>query len=118
MVAVVVEQAAKPVFYSQFVGLIFNNQDGIAKNPAMVDHMNSLPEDSIDTTDGQTSFNVDSANLGYFMHMLFANMPEGFVLNTAFDGVHTFEAPDEQGQLVRFNAQLVTVSQIAAPLPT
>lgn len=112
--AAAVEQA---VYFSQHVGIIFDTQDGIAKNSFLVEQMNSFPAGSIDTADGQTSFNVDAAQLGYFMHMMFANMPEGFMLQADFDGIHTFEGQDEQGQPARFNAQLVTLSQVPTPMP-
>lgn len=117
MVNVAQATAPQVVYFSQHVGIIFDSKDGIASNPFLVEQMNSFPKDSIDKSDSQTSFNIDAAQLGYFMHMVFANMPEGFRLQADFDGIHTFEGQDEQGHPARFNAQLVTLTQVPTPMP-
>lgn len=102
------------VYYSQFVSIAFSCDDDIAKNT----HLLSVLQNAIDVvTEGDTtSFNVLSSDLGYLMHMIYATMPEGQVLNATFDGIYAYEGKDEQGNPAKFQAQMMWIGQsFAAP---
>lgn len=106
------------VFYSQFVGFAFLDSDAISKNPWLKQELASMSDKTVTRQDGKTSFNIESANLGYFMHMMYVHMPEGFVLQADWDGIFPFEGLDEEGNEARFNAQLITIRQIPESMPT
>ena len=104
---------AAPIFFSQSIGVIFSDSDAIRNNSFLKQEIAKMPKEHITKKDGNTSFQVPTAQVGYFMHMMFANMPEGFILQSDWDGIYPFMGEDEQGNPALYNAQLVTIRQVA-----
>lgn len=103
----------KEVYFAAGIGVTFEDGNSIAKNEAVLNFMELAPEGDVVRQDGFTSFTVNAAQLGYFLHMVYCSCAEESKVQVDFDGIHTFEALDDTGALQKFNAQLVTIREVS-----
>lgn len=104
--------ATAPCYYSHNVGVTFKNDDGVAKNPRIVDALANLGPDDVTVEGDYTTFSLDTSNFAHFMHCVYCDVPEGKKLVVEFDGIYPFLAPDTNGVHQKFNAQLVTIKEV------
>ena len=100
-------------FYSHNVGVTFKDNNSVAQNPVIVDALAKLSPEDITREDGQTTFPVDTHGLAHFMHLVYCHTGDGMKLRVELDGIFPFDAPDEHGVTQRFNAQLMSLSEVA-----
>lgn len=105
-------QMTKPVFFASAMGVSFQDDNSVAKNKALLDFLKKVPVDDIVKEQNLTSFSINHADLGYFLHSVYCLTPEGKNLQVDFDGIWPFEAKDERGDTQQFNAQLVTIREL------
>jgi hypothetical protein len=105
--------ATADCYFSHNLGVTFDDGNSVAQNPAVLDALASVSPNDITKEKGQTTFPVDTHGLGHFLHLVYCHTGNGMKLRVEFDGVFPFDAPDETGALKRFNAQLLTISEVA-----
>ena len=105
----------EPCFFSLNVGVSFTNTNAVAKNTHIQEFLESDSDGAAGVTIGETEtrFSINTFKLGHFLHMVYANTPEGRKLRVDFDGIFPFDAKDEiSGSMKKFNAQLITISEV------
>lgn len=100
------------VLFANGVGVSFKDGDKIASNAALIDFLET--SDDVVKEGDFTNFSINHAQLGHFLHMAFCHASEGYKVQADFDGIYPFQAQDEQGELRWYNAQLITISEVAA----
>jgi hypothetical protein len=111
VVSDVQQKQTKQVFFAQMMGVSFDPDNTIAKNAELINIMKAVPEGDIVKEQNLTSFSIHHAEMGYLLHKIYCNTPEGMKLNVEYDGIWPFEAKDEDGSTRVFNAQLITISE-------
>lgn len=99
-------------FYSHNVGVTFKDNNSIAQNAIILDKLDSIPPEEITKENGETTFPINTQDFAHFMHLVYCHTSAGMKLRVEFDGIFPFDAPDEQGTMQSFNAQLVSISEI------
>lgn len=109
-----VEGNAKELaYFSVNVGVTFEDENPVAKNPAILDYIAQLKGKDITREAGTTTFPVLASSLAYLLHLTYVNCTDGRVINATFDGIYIFNAPEvEGGEPKQFNAQMITISEI------
>ena len=107
-------QAVPEVFLSHGIGVAFSDDNAVSVNAAVLNALEMIEANApgdIVKDNGLTSFTVGISEFAHFLHLVYCHTPEGKKLVVEFDGLYAFEAPDQQGILRNFNAQLVTISE-------
>jgi len=103
--------SSEPVYYSTTVSITFEDTNPIATNRAIQDVLSNVPEGGVVKENGFTSFAVKNESLGHFLHLVYCHVPDGKVMNAAYDGISPYRAKDEDGVEHAFAMQLITVSE-------
>jgi hypothetical protein len=106
------QNKAPIVFFSEGMGVSFSDANSIAGNKSILDVLTKVSADDIVKENGTTSFTLSHVELGYFLHMVYANCPQDKLVQVDFDGIWPFQAKDVNGKDQLFNAQLLTIREI------
>jgi hypothetical protein len=109
------QEASEQTFFSNNIGVSIPNDDSISKNAFLVDALAKAKEinpDSVSVGTTNTTFSVDAASFGYFMHMVYCAVSEGHELSVGFDGIYPFKAKDQDDVERNFNGQMVTLREV------
>lgn len=106
------QNQAPTVFFSHGMGVSFNDDNSIASNKAVLDILTKVSADDLVKENGTTSFTLGHQELGFFLHLVYANCPQDKLVQVDFDGIWPFQAKDETGKDQNFNAQLLTIREV------
>jgi hypothetical protein len=108
------ELGVEVVYFSHNLGITFKDNNGIANNDALLEMLGKANADEITKENGLTTFPVKHSEFAHFLHLLYCATSDAMKVRVEFDGLFPFDAPDEQGVVRKFNAQLVTISEVLA----
>jgi hypothetical protein len=104
------QEVEQIVFFSHSMSVSFDESGQVASNKNLAEIMAKTPDDAKVSQNGVSTLNVNIADFAFFMHLLFCDTPPEFTLLADFDGINCFEAPDENGDIQKFNAQMIMIS--------
>ena len=103
--------ASETCYYCHNVGVTFRDDNAVARNPALIRFLESVNPEEITRVSEHTTFPVNTSKLAHLMHQLYCECAEDKVINVTWDGIFPFDAPDLDGKMQKFNAQLVTLAE-------